>query len=166
MKRLALPAFLTAAGILACGGREREAKRIPVASFNDLAVYDAYSPAAPLHDVTSVYLTVVNIGSRPDTLRTVSTAIGTAHLHEVVTENDLTRMQPVESLTVPAQGELRLLPGGYHIMLSQMGTGIRVGDTIVVELEFARAGSHTIPVVVLTYSEVLQRLGVARNNRQ
>lgn len=164
MKKRDLPLFLAAAGILACS-REREPERIPVAFFNDLAVYDAYSPAAPLNDVTSVYFRVVNTGSQPDTLKTVSIAVGTAHLHEVVTENDLTRMQPVESLPVPAKGELRLLPGGYHIMLSHMGAGIRVGDTIRVELEFARAGSHTIPVAVLTYTEVLERLGT-RNDRR
>jgi len=165
MRSLIPPAMLVAASLVACGG-EGPVERVTVASFGALTIYDAYAPASPLNDVASVYFTVVNSSAEPDTLLGVRIPIGTAHLHEVVTENDLTRMRPVQMLSIPARGELRLAPGGYHVMLSQMESGIAMGDTINVELQFARGGNHTIPVVVLTYTQVLQRLGLAHDSRR
>jgi copper(I)-binding protein len=153
---------LVAAGIASACGSEM-ADRMPSAALGPISVYDAYAPASPTSDVASVYFTVVNRGAQPDTLLGVSAPSGMAHLHEVITDNDLTRMSPVSALPVPPNGALRLAPGGYHIMLSGMGRRLQVGDTMHVQLEFARAGSLLLPVAVLTYTEVVRRLEASQN---
>ena len=139
------------------------ARREPSASAGPISVYDAYAPASVTADVASVYFTVVNTAPQPDTLVGVSVPVGMAHLHEVITESDLTRMSPVDALPVPARGSLRLAPGGYHVMLANLGVALQVGDTIRVQLEFARAGSLQLPVAVLTYTEVVRLLEASEN---
>lgn len=147
------------AGILAHGcGPQSSVERTPAASQGPLSVYDAYAPASPTSDVASVYFTVVNDGSVADTLLGVAIPTGTARLHEVITENDRTHMSPVEALAVPAHGRLALRPGGYHIMLSDMGKTLAPGDTVQVQLHFALEGYLCVPVAVFTYTEVVERL--------
>jgi len=45
-------------------------------------------------------------------------------------------MRPVDKIRIPAHGEVRLAPGGYHLMLMQARHAIAPGDTVTVELKF------------------------------
>ncbi|MBK7329583.1 MAG: copper chaperone PCu(A)C [Dehalococcoidia bacterium] len=49
---------------------------------------------------------------------------------------------------MPANGELTLKPGGYHVMLMDLKGELKEGDTVELELEFAKAGKVklTLPV--------------------
>jgi copper(I)-binding protein len=149
---------LTGACVAAACASESAIERAPSATLGALSVYDAYAPASAADDVGSAYFTVVNQGAAADTLMHVTVPSGTGHLHNVITENERTRMSPVDMLPVPAHGSLRMAPGRYHVMLSGLPEPFEVGDTIHVELVFARAGTLQLPVVVLTYSEVSRLL--------
>ena len=130
----------------------------PVASTGALAVYDALAPASPAPDVASLYFTVINLGADADTLLGVHTDRGVAELHEVVTEDGLSRMRHVHRLPLPPDDTLRLLPGGYHVMITQLDRPLLLGDTLHVTLEFARAGELPFDAAVLSYTDVVQRL--------
>jgi copper(I)-binding protein len=156
MRTVLLAAIVTMA-TLACDVRD-EAERTPSATLGPISIYDAFAPASPASDVASVYFTVVNNSAEADTLSRVSITEGHAHLHEVLTEDDRTRMSPVAAVPVPGHGTLRLAPGGYHIMLTSMGVPLKPGDTTRIALEFARAGTLNLEVAVLTYTEVVERL--------
>ena len=129
-----------------------------VAEIDGLVVYDAYAPVSPAPDIGSLYFTVVNTGLRTDSLTGVRTDRGMATLHEVITEGGLSRMQHVSALLIPPGDTLRLRPGGYHVMLSDLRFALEHGDTLTVTLEFARAGMLTLHALVLTYTEVLERI--------
>jgi copper(I)-binding protein len=134
------------------------AQRTPVATAGDLSIYDAYAPASAAPDVASLYFTVVNGATADDTLLAIRIVDGKAELHDVVTEDGLTRMQHVPALPIPAGGTARLAPGGYHVMLTELSAPLEVGQTVPVALVFARGGTVRFAVPVLTYTDVVQRL--------
>jgi len=70
----------------------------------------------------------------------------------------VTRMRPLTLLPIPAHGVLKLAPGGYHVMLSHLGTRLAVGDSLEVKLTLSSAGTIAFKAAVLTYSEVVRRV--------
>ncbi|HKJ94748.1 MAG TPA: copper chaperone PCu(A)C [Gammaproteobacteria bacterium] len=60
-----------------------------------------------------------------------------AMLHNSVSENGVEKMVPVDRVTVPAHGEIRFQPGGYHVMLMKRRHSLSIGDTVPVTLRFA-----------------------------
>ncbi|WP_421200767.1 copper chaperone PCu(A)C [Aeromonas enteropelogenes] len=51
-----------------------------------------------------------------------SPAAGRAELHTHLHENGVMKMRQVESIEIPAKGEVVLKPGNLHIMLFEIGT--------------------------------------------
>ena len=58
------------------------------------------------------------------------------------------RMRMAQRITVPAGGTAQLSPGGYHLMLSQAGKPVHVGDTVPLTLRFADASTLTVNFAV------------------
>lgn len=124
-----------------------------VAEVGHLAIYGPFVPAPPA-DIAALYFVVVNEGDEPDRLIGISSAAaGMTMLHQSVTEDDISRMTPVEGgLEIPPAGEVVLAPGGYHAMLTNLVESLEVGDTVHATLEFEVAGTVMIeaPVVDAT----------------
>jgi copper(I)-binding protein len=51
----------------------------------------------------------------------------------------MTSMKSVSSIPVPAHGTTSLAPGGFHLMLD-LRRDLKAGDTVPLQLHFARAG--------------------------
>ena len=151
--RVGALAAALATGAAACTAGE---ERVPLAGAGDLAVYDACAPASAAPDVGSLYFTVVNGGDAPDTLLAVHSPVGTAMLHDVVTEEGVTSMRHVPAVEIPPHGTLALAPGSYHVMFSGLAGPLEVGDSIAVALAFARADTVRFRAPVLTYTEVVE----------
>ena len=132
--------------------------RTPVATAGQLAVYDAHAAASPAPDIASLYFTIVNFGERADTLQSVGTHRGTATLHEVITEGGRSMMRHVHALPIAPSDTVRLAPGGYHVMITDLTNPLEVGDTLGVTLTFTRGGAVELDAPVLTYTDVLERL--------
>jgi len=54
-----------------------------------------------------------------------------------------------DGLAIPAHGDVKLAPGGYHIMLTGLKHALVKGETAKLTLTFDRAGAVTVdfPVV-------------------
>lgn len=118
--------------------------------------------AAPVGggDRTALYLTLVNQSTIADTLVAVSSeAAGRAELHTQAERNGMVMMEPVESLVLPARGELRLEPGGHHIMLLELNRAIQPGDTVRTELVLSRGGTVPVMAEVRSYADLEAALG-------
>ena len=145
--------------VLSYGCGERQPERVLTASKGHIAVYDAVATASAAPDVSSLYFTIANAATFPDTLFDISTAAGSASLHTVVTDsNGVTSMRPLAGLVIPPGGSVGLAPGGYHVMLTELRTPLEAGDSIVVALDLARANLLRFRVPVLTYTEMAERL--------
>ena len=143
-----------------CDTGEQSRDRLPLTSAVGLEIYDAFAPAPAAPDVGSLYFTVVNVGSEPDTLVAMETSAGgMATLHEMIHEAGAMRMQATGPMAISASDTLRLRPGGYHVMLSDLSFRPAVGDTVDVILTFTRSGTIEFSAPVLTYTEVVRLLG-------
>jgi len=86
----------------------------------------------------AAYLTIFNTTSAADTL--VSVASGAGAQTSVHTETAGGGMQDACGLTVPAHGSLALTPGKGHVMIEQLYGPVLAGQTVNLELTFAKAG--------------------------
>jgi cytochrome oxidase Cu insertion factor (SCO1/SenC/PrrC family)/copper(I)-binding protein len=129
----------------------------------NLAVAPIVIAAAPDGASGALYLTVVNSGEQPDTLRAVSLIAGPiATMHVTNTDGGSASMQRVASLEIPARARLEMRPGGVHVMLEGGGVPLAPGSSAAVELHFARRGRITALGSVVTYAQLDSVLSLAR----
>ena len=70
---------------------------------------------------TAAFMVLKNDADQPVKLvAAASAAAGRAELHTHLHENGVMRMRHVESIEVPAKGEVALKPGTFHIMLFEV----------------------------------------------
>lgn len=95
---------------------------------------------------SAAYMVIRNTGNEPDKLIAASTDVAKiVELHTVVEEGGMMRMRQVEGgIDVPANGEVVLKPGGFHVMLIGLTRDLNAGDSVQLTLTFEKAGQ--IPV--------------------
>jgi copper(I)-binding protein len=54
------------------------------------------------------------------------------------------KMYKVDAMDVPADGELKLKSGSYHIMLIGLKRPLVAGETVPLKLKFEKAGEVTV----------------------
>lgn len=109
----------------------------------DLVITQPWTRATPGGaKVAGGYLTIENKGSTPDRLVSGSTnAAKKIEIHEMAVNNGVMTMRPIDDGLVIEPGKtVKLTPGGYHLMLLELNSPIKQGDTIAVTLEFEKAG--------------------------
>ncbi len=100
--------------------------------------------------VAAGYLQIVNSGSEADRLVSVSAEIaGRTEIHEMtVNSAGVMTMRPVESIEIPAGGEVELAPGGLHIMFMDLSETPREGVKFAGSLTFEKAGTVEVEFAV------------------
>ncbi len=94
-----------------------------------------------------IYLKIRNSGMQNDRLLKAQTDIASrVELHTMEMQGGQMKMTPVDSIEIPAGGEVELQSGGAHIMLFGITREPRVGEAISLTLQFEKAG--TVPVRV------------------
>ncbi len=92
--------------------------------------------APPKAEVQAAYMTLINEGTQELILTNVAAPqYANAEFHRMWFEGDQMRMQAQPTLVIPAQGELALEPGGYHLMLINPDQRMRAGDTVHIRLQ-------------------------------
>jgi copper(I)-binding protein len=122
------------------------------------AVLPEGSPtAAPEHDhdetmssgvISALYLALENNTSAAMQLTGVETEVArVVEMHQSQSQNGLMQMRPVESVEVPAGGEVVFEPGGFHIMLIDINRPLGPGDEVAVTLIFNTGERLELPAV-------------------
>lgn len=98
------------------------------------------------------YVDVVNGGKQADRLVGAACACAArVTIHEMSTTGGVMRMREAAGgLTVQPAGELRLQPGGDHLMLMGLKAPLKAGERLPLTLEFARSGKMTVEAEVRT----------------
>ncbi|MDE2398890.1 MAG: copper chaperone PCu(A)C [Burkholderiales bacterium] len=102
-----------------------------------LRASDAWIRWLPAHLPAGGYLRIDNPSSQA--LRLIgarSDAYAKVMLHRTLDRGGSTTMEPVTTVEVPAQGSLRLEPGGLHLMLMEPLRPIHPGDQVGLTLLF------------------------------
>jgi periplasmic copper chaperone A len=117
----------------------------------DLTITQAWSRATPKGaKIGSGYLTIENKGSAPDRLVGISADIaGKVEVHEMAMNNGVMTMRPLDKgLTIDPGKTVKLAPGGYHLMLFDLKSPLKQGDTLPITLEFEKAGKVKVSLDV------------------
>ena len=88
--------------------------------------------------VSAAYMVLVNNGAADAIVKAESDVAKTVELHNVVMENNVMQMRPVEAIEVPANGQVELKPGGFHIMLIGLNRDLNEGDEVTIKLTTRR----------------------------
>lgn len=117
-----------------------------------MVLTDPFSRATlPNQPVAGAFLTIENTGTAEDVLVSVSADFaGTGEIHEMSMQGEMMRMRPLpDGLPIAAGETVALMPGGYHLMFSDLTQPLVEGETVEATLQFRDAGSVTIPFTVL-----------------
>jgi len=116
-----------------------------------LELHDAWiKETPPNHPATGGYLIIKNHGNTADVLVSVSADFAMkSEIHEMKMEGDVMKMRPLENgLVIPANGEVYLKPGGYHLMFMKLKQQMVPMNVHQVTLTFKNSGSVTLPMMV------------------
>ncbi len=113
--------------------------------------HDYWARTALKDGNSAAYMLLHNHSTENDALVGASSDIAASveiHLSEM-TADGVMRMTPQESIALPADGELELKPGSYHIMIIGLKQDLNVGDEITIILHFKKHGDISLTVPVL-----------------
>jgi copper(I)-binding protein len=140
---LALAAVLL--GGIGCGARET----------SGVEVSRAVIPAPAGDSPAAMYATLDNRSRTPDTLLAISSpAAEQVELHEQMQHEGTMTMHPLSALPIPAHEQVRLAPGGVHIMLTGMPHRLAPGDSVRANFHFRNAGDVPVWAHVVSYADL------------
>ena len=117
----------------------------------DLVITQAWSRATPGGaKIGGGYLTIENRGSVPDRLIGGSADVADKiQVHEMAMNNGVMTMRPLDKgLAIEPGKTVKLAPGGYHLMLTDLKSPLKQGDKLPVTLQFEKAGKVTVSLDV------------------
>ncbi|MBT2451165.1 copper chaperone PCu(A)C [Streptomyces sp. ISL-43] len=137
-----LAAALSLTAALAISGCSSDGKDSPTGAGSGsgdkpkLSVSGGYMPEPVNEEMAGAFMVIKNDSKTADRLTAVtSTLSDDLQIHE--TKNQ--KMQQVQSMDVPANGELKLERGGNHVMFMGLKNTPKVGDKVTVELRFEKS---------------------------
>jgi copper(I)-binding protein len=148
---LALVALLILVGVTACPAEDAEPK---------IEVSEVWARPGVMGEggmgmghqagTGAVFMTLDNQGRESDRLLSARTDVAqVVEIHETTIEGDVARMQQVTGgIKIPAQDQIVLKPGGYHVMLIGLLHNLAVGDRFLLTLTFEKSGDVTLQVEV------------------
>lgn len=128
--------------VVACGGAKSP-------TVSEARIGQPAGPNAALYFTASSY-------GESDKLLSVSTDVAASvEIHQTMMDDTgMMTMMPMESLVLPAEGDLVLEPGGYHVMLLGVDQ-LELGAMVEVGLTWEKAGSQTIEAVVVSPADTM-----------
>ena len=104
----------------------------------EVQISDAWIRALPPPAPSGGYFTLRNIGKTEISLTGAkSPACSMLMLHRSKEMGGMSSMEDVSSVPVPAGGEIRFAPGGYHLMCMDPTRAIAPGGSVAVTLLFS-----------------------------
>jgi copper(I)-binding protein len=98
---------------------------------------------------SAAYMVIANSSSAPDFVISATTDVAeTVELHTVEMNDGVMQMRQVEQIEVPANGQVELKPGGFHVMLLGVQQNLNPGDTVSLTLTLQNAGDIQVEATV------------------
>jgi copper(I)-binding protein len=112
--------------------------------------------APPSARVLAAYMSIKNTGKSTITIVGISsTEFESAELHRTVIHEGVASMQHIKQLDVPANGSIKLEPGGLHLMLFNPQHTLSAGDSVTLTIHLSNDICMTVtaPVVRQTFDD-------------
>jgi copper(I)-binding protein len=95
------------------------------------------------------FMVIRNTGTAPDRIVSARSPVArVVELHTHIRDGDVMRMRPVPAIDLPAGQEVRLQPGGLHIMLIGLTASLERGGKVRLTLVLERAGEVTVELAI------------------
>lgn len=146
-------AFVLAGALLlsACGGGMAGGE-----GGEGVEAHDYWARAAMAGGNSAAYMLLQNHGAEDDALISASSDIADAvelHLSQMKADGTMEMIQQ-EKIDLPADGEIELKPGSYHVMFIGLKQDLMAGGEITLKLTFEKAGEITLTVPVKDAAEM------------
>ena len=94
-------------------------------------------------------MTLINVGAEDVVVTGVkSQSYESIEVHEMKTVDGLMEMRELTEMTIPAQGQVQLVPGGRHLMLRGPKQHFTVGEVVEMTLNFKSGRQQRLSVMV------------------
>ncbi len=131
---LATAAFFVAAAVYAAD-----------AKIGNLSIDDVWAKYGQVGPVPSAaFMEIKNKGTAVKVMSAHCDCAKSTELHNVKMIDGAMKMYKVDAMDIPADGELKLKSGSYHIMLIGLTRPLVSGETIPLKLKFEKAGEVTV----------------------
>jgi copper(I)-binding protein len=116
----------------------------------DLTIEKPWARATPKGaEVGAGYLEIRNAGAVADRLTGGSADFAAIEIHEMSMQGGVMQMRELkEGLAIPAHGAVKLAPGGYHIMFTDLKRPLVKGEVAKTTLAFEHAGSVEVDFAI------------------
>lgn len=116
----------------------------------NITIESAYSRAMlPVAKVGGGYLTINNAGAADRLVGAKSDRAEEVQIHEMKMTGAVMEMRELDKgIPVPAKSTVKLEPGGYHLMFTNVSRPFKEGETLAVTLIFEKAGPIEVELAV------------------
>lgn len=118
------------------------------AKIGAIKIDDVWVRSGQAGQMTAAFMEIKNKGSADKLVSASSDAAKVTELHASNTTNGVMSMRKVDAMDIPADGELKLKSGGYHIMLIGLTRSLTAGENLPIKLKFEKAGEVTVDAKV------------------
>jgi periplasmic copper chaperone A len=138
-------ALALAVALVGCSGGGSPAAAVA----GSVEIYSPWVRPAVQGDSTAAYMLLKNTSSQVDQLvKAEFNKAGMVELMNTSMQGDVMSMVTIPEIEVPANGEVELAPGGYHVMLMMLKEDVNEGSMATVTLTFASGASVTVDMQV------------------
>lgn len=152
MKKVLMMLVLVGTLILsACGGGMAQTEDHDHAAGTGVEVHDAWARSALKDGNGAAYMLVHNHGTEDDAIVSASSDAANVveiHLSQMKADGTM-EMIKQDAIAIPAEGEVELKPGSYHVMLIGLKQDLKAGDEITVTLHFTHHEDITLTIPVM-----------------
>jgi protein SCO1/2 len=149
------------------GSRNQEPDAGASAPTNAMVISRAFVAEPTTTDEAAAYVTFKNDTQQEDTLIAVASDLAVrGEVHETMGEGEMRHMMAMPTLVIPVGAEVKLQPGGTHMMLLQLRKKLVAGDTVTLYLSLAKAGAAQVRAPVVPYADLEKALGLSAGTKK
>ena len=110
----------------------------------NLSIDDVWARTGQPGQVSAAFMEIKNKGAADKIVSANCDCAKATELHTMTMADGKMIMAQVPAMDVPANGELKLKPGGYHIMLIGLNRPLVAGEMLPIKVKFEKAGEVTL----------------------
>jgi copper(I)-binding protein len=142
--------------------------RTQVQSNTNIVISDATVRVfLPASHSTAAYFTLSNHTKNGlELIKATITGLGRVEIHEHIHHNGMMKMQQINKVGVPAHGQVKFQPGGYHLMAFEPEDTLKPGEQRKLTLHFANGKQVFTMIDVVSLKDTFKKVDKAHHHHE